>query len=260
MRGGLLLLALAAFGCNNPVYLSSNGTLETAPAAMGGGFQPATGLYVLPVRRPTPAEQRALQVDQMKRMLPMNEPWAAARDFDIEIEYSVHNLEAKSLNVFVTLDGGNEFGDYVPANYIDPRRNAADQTPPPHVLGGEPLPVAAGATITGVFREDELHESAIDLEAITRYPEDGDVLATPFKVLVRRSDVSPIGLGAVPPNDVTPAHVRYVFTVTADGHVVFDYTVRVRDHAGKLGTPGAMNLYVNNAPMLAPPVRPPALM
>jgi hypothetical protein len=260
MRGGLVVVALAAVGCNNPVYLSETAALQTQPAAMvQGGFAPATGLYVLPVRRPTAVEAQALRADQQKRGLPLPEPWAQARDFDIQIEYSVANLETMDLTVFVVLDGGNEFGDYVPSAYIDPRVNVEDQTPPPHLLGGEPLTVPAGKTITGVFREDELHESAIDLEAITRYPEGGDVRATPFRVLEHRSDISPIGLGSVPPNDVTPAHVRYQFTVTAPGHVKFDYSVRVRDHNAKLGTPGARNLYVNDAAMLAPPVAPPAM-
>lgn len=264
MRGGLVVLALAALGCNDPVYLTETAALETTPAAAGmmvaGGFTPATGLYVLPVRRPTSAEAQALRADQQKRKLPMAEPWAQQRDFDIQIEYSVTNLETKELTVFVLLDGGNEFGDYVPNNYINPNVNIEDQTPPPHLLGGEPLTVAAGKTITGVFREDELRESAIDLEAITRYPEDGDVLGTPFRVIEHRSDVSTIGLGAVPAGDVTPAHVRYAFTVSAAGHVKFDYSVRVRDHNNKLAPPGARNLYVNAAATLAPPVAPPMMM
>jgi hypothetical protein len=260
MRAGLVLLALATAGCNNPVYLSEKGSIETQPG-MGmtavNGYLPATGLYVLPVRRPTATEQQLLVADQMKRGLMMPEPWAASRDFDIEIEYSVRNLETTELIAFVVLDGGNEFGDYVPANYINPALPPGEQTPPPHLLGGEPLTIAAGGTVTGVFREDQLRESAIDLEAITRYPEGGDVLATPFRVIEHNSQISTIGLGSVPPNDVTPAHVRYAFTITAGGHVIMDYVVRVRDHAGKLASPTAMNLYVNNAALVMPPVAPP---
>ena len=263
MRAGLLVFVLASVGgCNNPVFLAQKAALETQPAPgdPGGGFAPAVGLYVLPVRRPSQSEQQALEADQMKRGLMLPEPWAAVRDFDIEIQYSVRNLEDKALKVFVTLDGGNEFGDYVPAMYIDPAEDVNDQTPPPHLMGGEPFDVAAGATLTGVFREDELRESALDLEAITRYPDGGDVLATPYRVLVRRSDVSPIGLGSVPPNDVIPAHVRYAFTVVADGHVIFEYSVRVRDHHDKLAKPTDMDLYVSDADMLATPAAPPAMM
>jgi hypothetical protein len=261
MRAGVLVLFLASVGgCNNPVFLAQKAALETQPAAMGGGFDPLTDLYVLPVRQPTDSERQALLDQQQKLGLMLPVPWVARRDFDIEIQYSVQNLDAKTAKVFVVLDGGNEFGDYVPALYIDPTVDVNDQTPPPHLTGGEPFEVAAGAAITGVFREDELRESALDLEAITRYPDGGDVLATPYRVLVRRSDVSSIGLGSVPANDIIPAQVRYALTVTADAHVSFVYSVRVRDHHGKLAGPDEMNPYVSLEATLAPPAAPPTMM
>ncbi|HWE30740.1 MAG TPA: hypothetical protein VHB97_22185 [Polyangia bacterium] len=257
MRAGLALIVLAACGCNDPTYLADNGPLQTQPAVMGGGFTPATGLYVLPVRRPTTTERQALQKLQQQLMLPDAVPWAQARDFDIEIEWSVKNADTTKATVIVALDGGNEFGDYVPGAYINPAANAEDQTVPPDLLTSEPLVIEAGATATGVFREDDLQESAIDLEAITRFPSGGDALATPFMVIEHRSTISRIGLESVPAADVTPAHVRYQFTVSADAHVVMDYVVRVRDHNGKLAKPADKDLYVNNAAMLAPPVAPP---
>jgi hypothetical protein len=260
MRAGLLVLALAAWGCNDPVYLHETAPLENAPAAAGSGmtgYAAASVLYVLPVRKPTTNERKALEADQKARKLTMAEPWAQLRDFDIEIEYSVRNVDTMTQTVIVALDGGNEFGDYVPGAYINPAANAEDQTVPPDLLTSEPLVIEAGATATGVFREDDLQESAIDLEAITRFPSGGDALATPFMVIEHRSTISRIGLESVPAADVTPAHVRYQFTVSADAHVVMDYVVRVRDHNGKLAKPADKDLYVNNAAMLAPPVAPP---
>ncbi len=258
MRAGLLVLALAAYGCNDPTYLAETGPIETQAAAMGG-FAPATALYVLPVRKPTQTERQALQKLQQQLMLPDAVPWAQARDFDIEIEWSVHNVDAQQATVVVALDGGNEFGDYVPGAYIDPTANVEDQAPPPDLLTSEPLVIEAGATATGVFREDDLQESAIDLEAITRFPSGGDALATPFMVIEHRSNVSQIGLEGVPLHDVTPAHVRYQFTVSADAHVIMNYSIRVRDHNGKLAKPTDKDLYVNPAAMLAPPIAPPVM-
>lgn len=256
MRAGLALIVLAACGCNDPTYLQDNGPLETAPAAMGGGFTPATGLYVLPVRKPTQTERQALQKLQQQLMLPAAVPWAQARDFDIEIEWTVKNADTTKATVIVALDGGNEFGDYVPGAYINPNANAENQAPPPDLLTSAPLVIEAGAIANGVFREDDLQESSIDLEAITRFPSGGDTLATPFMVIEHRSNVSRIGLESVPLDDVTPAHVRYAFTVSADAHVVFDYVVRVRDHNGKLAKPTDKDLYVNAAATLPPPVAP----
>ena len=189
-------------------------------------------------------------------MLPDAVPWAQARDFDIEIEWSIKNVDTTKTTVILALDGGNEFGDYVPGAYIDPNANAEDQTPPPDLVTTEPLVIEAGATASGVFREDDLQESAVDLEAITRYPSGGDALATPFVVIEHRSSISQIGLEGVPRHDVTPAHVRYQFTVNADAHVIMDYTVRVRDHNGKLAKPTDKNLYVSTDGDAAPPRRP----
>lgn len=261
MRAGVCLLVLAACGCNNPTYLAEKGPIETQPAMMGGGFTPGTDLYVLPVRRPTSAERQALGKLQQKLMLPDAVPWAQARDFDIEIEWSVRNADMQKVTAFVACDGGNEFGDYVPGNYIDPNANVEDQAPPPDLLSSPPLELDPGATVTGVFREDDLQESALDLEAITRYPSGGDVMATPFIVIEHRSNVSSLGLDAIPAGDITPAHVRYQLTVSADGHVVMDYTIRVRDHNGKLAKPTDKDLYVNDAATLPPPAAPmPAMM
>ena len=127
-------------------------------------------------------------------------------------------------------------------------------------MASAPIEIAAGGVTTGVFREDDLQESALDLEAITRFPSGGDVRATPFMTIEHHSNVSQIGLEGIPAGDIIPAHVRYQLTVTAPGHVVLDYTVRVRDHNAKLAKPGAMDLYVNDAATLAPPIAPPVMM
>lgn len=254
MRAGVCVLVLAACGCNNPTYLAETASIETQPGMMG--FSPGTDLYVLPVRQPTQTERQQLGQLQQMLMLPDRVPWAQARDFDIEIEWSVRNADMQQVTAFVACDGGNEFGDYVPMNYINPNANQEDQAPPPDLLSSPPIVLEPGATATGVFREDDLQESALDLEAITRYPSGGDAMATPFIVIEHRSNISSLGLDAIPPHDVTPAHVRYQLTVSADGHVVMDYTIRVRDHNGKLAKPTDKNLYVSTAATLAPPVAP----
>ena len=263
MRAGLLALALAACGCNDPVFLHETAPLQNAPAAAGSGmtgYAAANVLYVLPVRKPTSDEQKALVADQKARKLTMPEPWAQLRDFDIEIEYSVRNADTMTQTVIVSLNGGNEFGDYVPDNYINPDVDEDEQTQPPDLIAGIPLTIPPGGVAEGVFREDNLHESAIDLEAITRYPGMDGIMATPFEVIEHLSTVSKVGLDGVPADDVTPAHVRYALTMTATGHAFLDFTVRVRDLHGKLGTPGAKDLYVSTAATLTPPAAPPATM
>jgi hypothetical protein len=252
-----MFLALLSGGCNNPSYLSENRPLETRMGTVMGqtGYQADSDLYILPVRQPTDVEQQALQDDQNARMLMLPEPWAQRVDFDIEIEYTLKNLDPMMNQAFVTLTGGNEFGDYNPMLYINPLANQEMQTPPPPLSGGTPINLDANQIINGVFREDQIGEASIDLEAITRYPSMDGVRQTPFEVVEHLSTVSQIGLDGVPPNDVTPMMVRFLLTLSSSGHVALDYVVRVRDHNAKLGAPGAMlsDLWVPTDAFLTPP-------
>jgi len=258
----MLLTVVALAGCNNPTYLPEHRPLETHVMMVMGrpdtGQQTDTDLYVLPVRRPTQAEMKALVDEQKQKGLMMPIPWAGTRDFDIEFSYSLKNLDATPVKVQLQVSGGNEFGDYIPADYIDPTQNAEDQEPPPPLMGGTPIDLLANETKAGVFREDDIYEASLDLEAITRYPDPAAVLSTPFVVIVHNSTASKVGLENIPPNDVTPAMVRYSLLLSANGHVSLDYSVRVRDHSGKLALATDKNLYVKTDAVLAPPVAPPA--
>src|SRR5262245_37269546 len=99
MRVAPFLLVAAAGGCNNPTYLTQDRPLET----QGGQAAFDTALYVLPVRQPTRAEAEALVTEQQQKMLPMAVPWAATRDFDIEILWAVTNLDSRKLIATFTL-------------------------------------------------------------------------------------------------------------------------------------------------------------
>src|SRR5207249_11797261 len=135
------------------------------------------------------------------RGLTMPVPWAGTRDFAVQVEYSLKNLEDTGVTAYFSANGSNEFGDYVPADYIDMAANAEDQTPPPPLMGGSPIVLGAKETRVGVLREDQISEASLDLEAITRYPSGGDVMATPFMVIAHDSTASRIGLESIPPKD-----------------------------------------------------------
>jgi hypothetical protein len=257
MRARLLsFIVVAAAGCNDPVYIQQHRPLETRADPMNGGFAADVDLFVLPVRTPTNAEQRALDQEQMRLGLMQPVPWAGARDFDIQLQWAIKNLDAQPVDALFIVNGGNEFGDYDPAAFIDPNVPEDEQPPPPNLYGGAPMHLAGNEVRTGVLREDDLHENAIDLEAITRYPDPAGVAATPFEVIEHNSQLSKVGMDAVPLNDVIPAMVRYAITLSATGHVVLDYSVRVRDHSGKIAAADAQNLYVPTDAQLAPPAGP----
>jgi hypothetical protein len=255
----LFSLVVLLSGCNNPTYLTQKRPLETLADPMGQGFAADTDLYVLPLRRPSMEERMALDDERRTRNLMMEVPWAATRDLAVQIEYSLKNLDDGRTTVYFSVNGGNEFGDYVPDLYIDPTADADDQTPPPPLLGGTPIELTGRETRVGVIREDQINEASLDLEAITRYPANGDVLATPFMVIAHDSTASRIGLDAIPANDVVPLMVRFQLNLSATGHVVCDYNVRVRvlgDPDDKLADPTARGLYVSTAASLTPPADP----
>ena len=264
MRATPILLCALVGACNNPVYVQQNRPLEAmAPPIMvagGDGLFTDTDLFVLPVRQPTQAERQKLSDEQQKLGLSMPVPWVGERDVDIQIEWSLKNLEAKAIDARVTINGGNEFGDYDKSLFVDVTAPPADQTAPPDMLGGGKLSaLAAGEVRHGVFREDELREAGLDLEAITRYPPPDAGINTPFQVLVRQSSASRIGLEAIPARDVTPAMVRMNILLEATGHATFEYSVRVRENGDprdKLAVPGEANLYVSTDAVLAPPTMP----
>ena len=210
------------------------------------GFAADSDLYVLPVRRPTATERDALAAEQKKLGLMMPVPWAALRDFDIEIEYSVKNLEMTPAQAFVTLNGGNEFGDYLPMNFVDPnadedtrrsrrRSSAARRSGRPGRDRERRVP--RGSARRGGARSRGDHP-------LSRRRRAGDAVRGDR----HDSTASRVGLENIPKNDVTPVMARFAFSLAADAHVVMDYTVRVRDHAGKLALPTDKNLYVSRPP------------
>ena len=257
-----VVMPLAA--CDNPVYYSQNRPLQAMkPAAAmmdAGGIMSDTDLFVVPVRRPTDLEAMARSAEQAKLGLPMEVPWVGVRDIEIEMNWSLKNLEDKDVLTRVTVNGGNEFGDYDKSLFVDPTAPAADQMAPPDLLGGGVLvSLAAGATRSGVFREDQFREAALDLEAITRYPPPDAGINTPFIVLVRQSSASAIGLEAIPKGDITPAVVRLKVLLQSSGKTTLDYSVRVRekgDPRDKLAAVGAADLYVSTVSVLPAPAQP----
>ena len=93
-------------------------------------------------------------------------PFVLREDLDISLEYTIRNLDPdNAANVRIHVNGANEYFAYVPSAFVvDPE----EEEEPPPLAGNIPIMVEPGQTISGVFREDDLNEAAIDLELITR--------------------------------------------------------------------------------------------
>ena len=257
--GSVMFLSLALCACdNNPTYIKGVRSLETTRVEEGV-INPDQALFVLPIRRPTAAQMQKLADEQTTLGLEQPVPWVTRDDFGIEIRFSIKNLENRAATAFVTLDGGNEFGDYQPGLYVDLSVPAADRVTPPSLVGGSPIVLAPNQTLDGIFREDQIHEAGLDIEAITRYPDMTALLDVPFVVIQRRSYADKTGLENIPAGSPIPAMTRLLLQLGADGHVALDYVVRARPltHRDLLRPATDSDLYVPTDASLAPPVMPP---
>jgi len=161
---------------------------------------------------------------------------------DISIEWTIRNLSEEDGEARINVNGGNQYFIYVPDNFIVEGEEDEEPAPPP-LAGNIPIDVPALGDVSGVFREDQIREAALDLDLITRG------LLNPFAaLLITHEDIrntSEIEFTPYPPDqDPPPAppppmpieifaqFVQFDITFTANRHMVLEYSVRVRDPDG----------------------------
>src|SRR5262249_52014208 len=106
------------------------------------------------------SNQLAIPVEQI--------PTVRRDDTDLELEWSLANTTMKDADAKLAVNAANEFFRYDPAMAVVVNANGEEEDQPPALMGGRPVLVPAGGTVTGVFREDELAEAAQDLDAFSR--------------------------------------------------------------------------------------------
>ena len=230
-----LLVAGLLAGCQeDPQY-----TGVLALEAMPGAEMPATASAFLPIELESDADatDRVALADEL--MMPADQvPYVRVDDLDVSLEYTVRNLSDRDGQAFVDINGGNQFFFYVPEDFVlDPD----EDEPPPPLMGGVPINVAAGQRVSDVIREDEVREASIDLELITRgglHPA-AAILAV-HEDLDEWQPVAPVdpedpGAGTMPVG--TPISVRAFgqivrFDVTFEANVqmTLEMAIRIRDH------------------------------
>lgn len=223
---GALLAAIAATSaCTNaPTYVEPGEALEVG--IPDTEIVEATTTIVLPIR-----PENMYELEQRARLaanLGVEVPIVTVEDISVSIEWTVKNLSDSDGSARIHVNGGNESFLYVPANFvIDPEEDEE----PPSLLGNIPIPVPALGTVSGVFREDQIREAAIDMELITR----GGY--NPFAALLQyNGDLTEIMApdGTVLPEVAFAQLVQYDLRFQANQHMVLEYDIRVRDHQGIL--------------------------
>ncbi len=211
----VLLVTLA--GCaNDPQYLYPSAALEvTTDNPM------TTASITLPIALESEidAEERAALAAELAVEVPV----VRLGELQISLEWTIRNLDDVEGTARIGVNGANEYFVYVPQNFVvDPE----DDEEPPPLLGDIPLPIPPLATVSGVFREDQLREAAIDLELITRGA------SNPFAAVLQvHEDLQQIdAMGAVLPRRAFAQLIRLDLLFSADTHMVLELAVRLRDH------------------------------
>jgi hypothetical protein len=216
--------ALAAGCTDDPQYvrapMQAGIEVGSAPDVTSG-----TATIGLPIALESMADAAARA--RLAATLGVDVPYVRLGDLSVSIEWTVKNLAATDGEARIKINGANANFRYVPTAFVvDP-----DEDPePPPLMGDIPLPIAAGKTVSGVFREDQVREASIDLEQITRG------MINPFAAMLTTNEDDP---GVMIPPALVPLAdlgllVQLDVIFEADQHMVLEYDVRVRDHRGIL--------------------------
>ena len=243
MRAIWTSLFVLATGCaNDPAYIPGPTNLEGGMMDAMGNLVTATASLTLPIKTETAADAatRAALATKLGVMV----PYVKVGDIEVSIEWTIKNLDTMPGTAKIELNGANEFFAYDPS-MLDFSGGAEEAPPTPGLDGDVPLDIAAGETITGQFREDQVLEASIDLDQITR----GNINPFAATLKINKNDTSfqpvtivmptpadpmpmPQPMGSPIPRAAFAQMIRYDLVFKPDRHMVLEYAIRIRDIRG----------------------------
>jgi len=253
MRSLIVPCLVLASGCaNDPVYIPCEPSTATCMALEAGMDDGAGGIVAearsqlqLPINVETADD--AMVRAARTTALGVEVPYVKLGDIEVSVEWTIKNLDLDEDGdgeeglAFIELNGANEFFVYDPTMIV---LSTDDEAPPtPGLEGNVPLHMLPGATISGLFREDQFREASIDLDQVTRANVNPFAATltinknakfiqpmTPFDPAM--PDVAPMPMGDPIPREAFANIVRVDLVFRPDRHMVMEYTVRVRDVRG----------------------------
>jgi hypothetical protein len=231
-------------GCaNDPVYIPGPMALEAGVADMTGMLSEAKASLQLPIKTEAASDMRE-RARLAQELAPVMVPYVKIGDLEVQVEWTIKNLDMTPGRAKIQLNGANELFSYDPSIIVlDPGNDEAPPTP--GLTGDIPIDVPAGGERSGLFTEDELREAAIDLDQITR----GNI--NPFRATLTVSknakefqpltppmptvlDYMQMPVGPAIPREAFAAIIRIDLVFKPTTHMVLEYDVRVRDLRGIL--------------------------
>lgn len=239
MRRLIALCILGCIGCSDTTYVGETGfhtfamAEDTPPYAVAEG----SAVYLveqtveLPIREPRPERFDALSIIPEGYVIPYDRlPWMERHEYEIQVDYTVINLDDTERRVAIVLNGGNEFDEYFPGVIVD------DDEVIVEFAGWERTVVLAPlGRDSGTIREEEIDEIAVDLATVVNGVTNANLIVHPNS----HSAHDPRAIPFVP--TVVPALVALRLGVRTEAEVddpdmpppapnlVVEWTVRVRD-------------------------------
>jgi hypothetical protein len=267
------VVALGLVGCaNDPVYIPGPSTMEGGVDNGMGMISVDKASVLLPIKTETASDAAARA--KLAAQLMVAVPYVKVGDLEVEVEWTITNLDDKDGQAKVQLNGANELFSYDPSLIIlapdDP-----EAPPTPGLVGDIPIAVPAKGTVSGLFTEDQLREASIDLDQITR----GNV--SPFRATLTISknaqNFQPMTppmpgnelymqtpIGSPIPREAFAEITRIDLVFKPTTHMTLQYNIRIRDLRGIMHDllltavtekPGELQAFMPMvyAPVAAPP-------
>ena len=233
----LLTLALTPVAaCSDQEFVGENGfyvfaiSESTPPLVMTdeAALYMVEERILLPLKEPTNRQLRDLERERRDVGDPYpydRLPWVTRGDYELEVDYLLVNLDDEPRRVDVTINGINEFHEYVPEFEIDDDEIIVEFSQWERSLALEPLERRAGT-----IREENLDEAAVDLATVVN-----GVTNANFTVHPNNQHQTDTRSGPFIP-EVVPALAgfRAGLRTTEAANIVMELTIRVRDEKNRV--------------------------
>ena len=248
MRRLSALALLCVAGCSDVSYIGDAGfetfamTADTPPFATGeeNAVYLVEQTIELPIREPRPERFDALSIIPEGITIPYARlPWVTRHDYEVQIDYTVINLEDVTRRVTLQLNGGNEFHEYFPGFIIEDDEVVVEFSGWEETVVLEPL-----GRHSGTIREEEIDEIAVDLATVVNGVTNANTIVHPNS----HSAHDPRAIPFVP--SVVPALVAFRLGLRTEGppgddpenpppapNLVVEWTLRTRDPENRIVRP-----------------------
>ncbi|HKU40509.1 MAG TPA: hypothetical protein VJR89_20255, partial [Polyangiales bacterium] len=228
------LLALAA--CDDErVYVGDDKLYQVAlDGSTAPAFETEEGaLYIvetlaeLPILRPSGSElaDRMAGVRKYKALPFPRLPWVMRGELEIQIDFTLSNLDSEERDVDVTVNGANEFNEYVPGVQV-----IEEDAVPLHAQWERRYTLQPRSRVSDTVREEDLDEAAVDLATVVNGAPNSDEVVY-FENKSATDERSKPYIPAVIPGLVA---VRLGLRANQAAPILLEASVRVRDVGDKL--------------------------